>query len=101
MPQYEYRCQGCRIRFSVNIRTYAEYDSVAPCCPECASSEASRIISNVSMPKSNRDYSKMSSGDMLSVLESGQLSQTNELFKQVGAADALSGSIAGDGPTEP
>ena len=86
MPQYDFRCKTCGEVFSVTYRTYAEYDRAAPSCRECASADLARLISAVSIGGLQRDYSKMSSGEMLSVLEAGDRSQVNELFKQVGGA---------------
>ena len=90
MPQYDFRCETCQGVFSVGYRTYAEYDSAAPSCPECRSLDLTRLISKVSIGGTRRDYSKMSSGEMLSVLEAGDQSQVRELFKQVGGADSNS-----------
>lgn len=43
----------------------------------------------------------MSSGEMLSVLESGDQRQAGELFKQVGEGDRASGAPAKDQPIIP
>ena len=84
MPQYDFRCKTCRLRFTLSVRTYAQYDAAAPKCPECESPDLSRLISQVALRKPSRDFGKMSSGEMLSVLESGDQNQVGEMFKQVG-----------------
>ena len=91
MPQYDFRCKTCGVVFSVTYRRYAEYDSATPSCRECGSADLARLISGVSIGGLQRDYGKMSSGEMLSVLEAGDQSQVNELFRQVGGADRVSG----------
>ena len=84
MPQYDFRCESCQLRFSVKCRSYGEYDSAALACPDCESADLSRLITDVAISRSGHDYRKMSSGDMLSVLESGDQQQANEMFRQVG-----------------
>ena len=84
MPQYDFRCNVCRLRFDVSYRSYADYDAAKPVCPECESADLARLITAVALPKPSRDYRKMSSGEMLSVLESGDQQQASELFRQVG-----------------
>ena len=83
MPEYDFRCDKCAHRFSVNYKTYAIYDSAIARCPRCESVELSRLISQVAIPNSKRDYRGMSSREMLSVLESGESSQVDEMFQQV------------------
>ena len=92
MPQYDYRCDACKHRFSVSFKTFAMYDSTILHCPQCKSGDLTRLISQVAIPKSNRDYRKLSSQEMLSVLESGETRQVEEMFKQVGG---------GQGPDSP
>ena len=101
MPQYDFRCKACQLRFSVKYRSYAEYDAAALVCPECESAELARLITDVAVRRTGRDYGKMSSGEMLSVLESGDERQTNEMFRQVGgAAPAASTPKGRDEPTD-
>ncbi len=101
MPRYEFRCKNCGAVFIVNTRTYSEYDSARLNCPECGSADLARLISQVSISGLQRDYRKMSSGEMLSVLESGDQRQVGELFKQVGGGDPASGAAAKDLPITP
>ncbi len=86
MPQYDFRCEACKLRFSVTYRSYADYDAASIACPECRSAELSRLITTVSVRRTGRDYGKLSSGEMLFVLESGDERQVNEMFKQIGGA---------------
>ena len=84
MPTYDYRCQDCGTRFSLSYKTYADYDQAVPHCPQCESSALSRLITSVRFAKPSRDYSGMSSEEMLSVLDSGDSRQVGEMFQQVG-----------------
>lgn len=83
MPQYDYRCKHCQRRFTLFYKTYARYEAARPRCPSCESAQLSRLITQVAIAKPNRNYAKMSSQEMLSVLESGDPRQANEMFQQV------------------
>ena len=104
MPEYDFRCDACAHRFTARFKTYTDYDSATLRCPECNAGELTRLISQVAIPKSNRDYRKMSSREMLSVLESGETGQVDAMFRQVGggpgedAAESSSDSVA---PVDP
>jgi putative FmdB family regulatory protein len=84
MPTYDYRCQDCGTRFSLFYKTYADYDQAVPRCPECQSSALSRLITSVRFSRPSRDYTNMSSEEMLSVLDSGDSRQVGEMFQQIG-----------------
>ena len=86
MPQYDFRCVNCQLRFSLSYRSYAEYDAATRVCPACESAELSRLITGVALRKPGREYGKMSAGEMLSVLESSDQQQVKEMYKQVGGA---------------
>lgn len=88
MPQYDYRCKRCHQRFALFYKTYAVYDAANPKCPDCGGTELSRLITRVAIAKKNRDYSKMSSDEMLAVMETGDERQTDEMFQQVGGHPA-------------
>lgn len=92
MPSYDYRCENCGSRFSLFYKTYADYDASVPCCPQCESEQLARLISRVAIPKPSRDFGKMSSGEMLSVLESGDSRQVGEMFDQIGGGDPRLGA---------
>ncbi len=99
MPEYDFRCDACAHRFTARFKTYASYDSATLRCPECNSGELTRLISQVAIPKANRDYRTLSSQEMLSVLESGETGPVDEMFRQVGggsgagAAESSSDSV--------
>ncbi len=86
MPQYDFRCEICRGRFGLHFKSIADYAKAVPRCPDCDSTELTRVIKSAAIPKSQRDYRKMSSGEMLSVLESGEKRQVEEMFRQVNSS---------------
>jgi len=49
MPLYEYRCNACKRRVTL-LRSFS--DTSAPCCPECQSKDLFRLVSRVSVLKS-------------------------------------------------
>ncbi len=49
MPLYEYRCNGCRRRITL-LRSFS--DASTPCCPHCQSDDLTRLISKVSVLRS-------------------------------------------------
>ena len=49
MPIYEYRCQNCKRRVSVLLRSFAEADRATPECPHCHSQDLSRLVSRVAV----------------------------------------------------
>lgn len=91
MPSYDYKCRACGTRFDLFYKTYADYDAAEKQCPNCASDDLARVISSVTIQQPTRDYTKMSSGEMLSVLESGDSRQVGEMFDQVGGGDPRMG----------
>jgi putative FmdB family regulatory protein len=86
MHQYDFRCKACDSRFTLFYKTYKDYDAATPTCPNCQSTSLSRLIQRVAIQKPQRDYTSMSSGEMLSVLESGDSRQVGEMFQQVGGS---------------
>lgn len=87
MPEYGYKCKSCGERFTLFYKSYEAYDAATPSCPACNSKTLSALIQGVKIASPSRDYSKMSSGEMLSVLESGDSRQVGEMFQQVGGTD--------------
>ena len=87
MPQYDFRCERCGHRFALFYKSYALYDAAAPQCPQCAGDELARLITGVAIAGGRRDYARMSSNEMLSVLEGGDRAQVDALFRQVGGGD--------------
>ena len=51
MPFYEYKCLACGKRVRL-FMTFAEYDQMQPACPHCENAEVQRLISRVSLAKS-------------------------------------------------
>lgn len=86
MPQYDFRCDSCGQPFCLTYKTVAEYARAEPCCPACGAEAVSRVIKRVSIAKVERDYSAMSSHEMLSVLEGGDEKQVGAMYRQVGAS---------------
>ena len=101
MPEYDFRCDACEHRFSVHFKTYASYDAATLRCPECKERELTRVISQVAIAKSSRDYRRMSSKEMLSVLESGETRQVDEMFKQAGGGTGAGATGSGAPLIEP
>jgi len=92
MPSYDYRCKNCGNKFTLSYKTYQDYDAAERTCPKCGSLELSRLITRVAIQRPTRDYSSMSSEEMLSVMESGDSRQVGEMFQQVGAGDPSLGA---------
>ncbi|TVR21593.1 MAG: zinc ribbon domain-containing protein [Anaerolineaceae bacterium] len=91
MPSYDYKCQDCGARFALFYKTYADYDAADKSCPQCDGKNIARVIKRINVQKPGRDYGSMSSGEMLSVLESGDSRQVGEMFEQVGGANPALG----------
>lgn len=53
MPIYEYRCQDCRRRVTIMLRSFAEAANAAPPpCPRCGSKNLTRMVSRVAVLRS-------------------------------------------------
>jgi len=52
VPIYEYHCQDCRRRVTVFLRSFAAAEAAVPKCPICGSENLSRLISRVTMLRS-------------------------------------------------
>jgi putative FmdB family regulatory protein len=52
MPTYEYRCNACKRKITLNYKTYADYDAASPACSHCGSTELTRLISRVAIRRS-------------------------------------------------
>ncbi len=52
MPIYEYGCYDCRKRVSVFWRTISDAETGIPKCPRCGGTNLKRLISKVSMVRS-------------------------------------------------
>ena len=52
MPIYEYRCADCRRRVSLFYQTFSAASGATPTCPNCGSTNLSRLVSRVFQLKS-------------------------------------------------
>jgi len=52
MPTYEYRCNDCGRKVTLQYKTYAEYDQTTPTCTHCGSGDLTRLISRVAISRS-------------------------------------------------
>src|SRR5437899_6141023 len=52
MPIYEYRCADCRRRVSLFYQTFTAASGATPTCPNCGSTNLSRLVSRVFQLKS-------------------------------------------------
>lgn len=52
MPEYEYRCNNCQRSITLFYKTYADYDAAPHTCPHCQSTDLTRLISRVSVARS-------------------------------------------------
>lgn len=86
MPSYDYKCKNCKNRFTTFYKTYADYDNAQATCPNCESDQLSRLITGVAVQSPSRDFTGMSSHEMLNVFESGDSRQVGEMFQQIGGA---------------
>lgn len=93
MPAYEFRCKACRAEFTLRYASVADYEAAAErACPRCGASHLDRIIRRVQVKALSRDFTKMSSDEMLGVLESGDTRQVGAMFDQIGGADPEMGA---------
>lgn len=91
MPSYDYRCNTCGRALTLHYKTYRDYDAATHTCPYCASTDLTRLISRVSVARPTRDYTRMSSGEMLNVLEGGNPTEMGQMFSQLGQDEASLG----------
>ncbi len=100
MPVYEYRCNVCGRKAALFYKSYKDYDAAtvnhAQTCPNCGSHELTRLISRVAIQKPNQNYNKMSSNEMLSVLEGGDSREVGRMMHEVGQDQALGDPAFGE-----
>jgi putative FmdB family regulatory protein len=91
MPVYEYRCNSCGRKASLFYKTYRDYDAAegSRACPHCGATALTRLISRVGIAKPGRDYSRMSSDEMLNVLEGGDSREVGRMMHQLGQDEAI------------
>lgn len=92
MPAYDFRCNSCKRRVSLFYKTYKAYDAASEAghvCPNCGSSALTRLITRVAVQRPSRDFSKMSSDEMLSVLDGGDTREVGRMMHQLGQDEAI------------
>lgn len=92
MPVYDYRCNSCGQRSALFYKNYRDYDRARTeglRCPNCGSTEMTRLISRVAVAKPGRNYASMSSDEMLSVLEGGDSREVGKMMQQVGQDEVM------------
>jgi len=84
MPYYEFLCNSCN-RFVRLFYTYREYDEAIPECAHCGSEDLRRLISRISLSKSE-DSRLDALGDesMLAELENEDPRALGRLMKKMG-----------------
>lgn len=95
MPVYDYHCNQCGREIALFYKSYKEYDAATHTCPECGSTDLTRLISRVAIakPASATNYANMSSGEMLNVLEGGNSGEVNEMMRQLGQDQAVKNTL--------
>ena len=86
MPVYDYHCNHCGRNVSLFYKTYKDYDAAAAgrTCPHCGSADLTRRITRVAIASPSRDYSGMSSDQMLNVLDGGDSREVGQMMRQLG-----------------
>jgi putative FmdB family regulatory protein len=101
MPAYDYRCNACGRRLQLFYKSYREYDSAMANglnrCPHCGSADLTSVIGRVSVAKgTSHDFTKMSSDEMLNVLEGGDPREVGRMIHEVGGDAALDDPVMDD-----
>lgn len=100
MPVYDYRCNVCGRKTAFFYKTYKDYDAAlegqTQVCPNCGSTELTRLISRVAIAKPGRNYANMSSEEMLSVMEGGDGRELGQMMHQLGQDEAVSDPAFGE-----
>lgn len=88
MPIYEYRCDGCRRRVSLLVRSYSQSSLT---CPNCGSTELNRLFSTFSVRKSDQDIYADILGDnqLVKGLESNEPRALAEWNKRISRGEAV------------
>lgn len=84
MPLYDYRCQACHNRVSIQ-QSYAEYGRTPVNCPVCGSSKLTRIIGRVRIAKSeDRRLDDMSDPSFLGDVDENDPKSLARAMKKMG-----------------
>jgi len=94
MHSYDFRCKDCRTVYTLSVRSYQDYESLTPVCPQCGSQRAAKLINKVAIKATERDFTSLSSNEMVSVFDSGDSRQVGEMFQQFG--DKFGGGMSPD-----
>lgn len=89
MPSYDFRCKNCGQHSTLFYKTIHAYTEATPTCPNCNSTNLTRIIDRVNVPRVHYNYSDMNPNEMLSVLESGDSRRVGEMFEQITGSDEV------------
>jgi putative FmdB family regulatory protein len=110
MPLYEYRCRGCRKRFTVLVGMLAAEETTA--CPHCASTDSTRLISRFARIRSEDEVldSLADSADLGDIDEENPASVAR-FMKKMGSEmgedlgddfeEAMAEEMGGEGPPDP
>lgn len=101
MPLYDYRCNACGERLQLFYKSYRAYDDAQENgtgrCPHCGSADIVSVINRVTLGKGGgQDYAKMSSNEMLNVLEGGDSREVGRMFHEVGGDAAVNNPMMQD-----
>ncbi len=98
MPSYEFRCNTCGRAITLFYKRVADYEAAQAerACPHCGSASLTRQIRRVAFAKPTKDYTRMSSGEMLSVFENGDSREVGRMIHEVGGDAALNDAAMQD-----
>ncbi len=84
MPLYEFRCQNCHNRVSLQM-SYAEYGVKAVSCPNCGSPALTRLIGRIRIGKSeDRRLDDMSDPSFLGDMDENDPKSLARAMKKMG-----------------
>ena len=85
MPIYEYGCYDCRKRVSIFWRTFSAAEIGTPICPRCEGDKLKRLVSNVSMIRSEESrLEALSDPSNLSGLDEDDPKALAKFMRQMG-----------------
>ena len=84
MPIYEYFCQACQKRVTVQM-SYADYGVKKTVCPECGSQQLKRLIGRIRVAKSeDQRLESMSDPSFLSGVDENDPKSVARAMKKMG-----------------
>ncbi|MBI4307575.1 MAG: zinc ribbon domain-containing protein [Chloroflexi bacterium] len=109
MPIYEYRCQACRRKVSILVRSFSA--PVSPACERCGSHDLVRLVSSFAVVRSDRGSGDDSSlDDALGDVDERDPRSMARAMRRIGEEsgedlgpefdEAVSRMEAGEGPEE-